>query len=135
MLLPAVALALVISFSAITGASAQSTDVASPVLKDAQGNELSKGSAEKLMVISVTTSNSMDDPVPFVAIIESRDGSGVTQLLGFSTGSIEDGSQSETGISWTPQEAGSYQLRTFLISGFEDPEILTGVRTSPVVIE
>lgn len=73
--------------------------------------------------------------MPFVAIIESRDESGTTQLLGFSFGSIEDGSQSETGISWTPEKAGDYQLRTFLISGFENPQVLTVVRTSDVVIE
>ena len=69
-----------------------------------------------------------------MAIIESRDESGTTQLLGFSFGSIEDGSQSETGISWTPEKAGDYQLRTFLISGFENPQVLTVVRTSDVVI-
>jgi hypothetical protein len=132
------ALASIIVISVIQNASGQGPDgpaTSSPVLKDAQGITLSSGSEGQLTIISITAFNGSDDPVPFVAIIESRDESGTTQLLGFSIGSVEDGAQSEAGISWTPEKAGDYQLRTFPISGFENPQVLTAVRASDVVIE
>ena len=96
---------------------------------------LSGGSEGQLLVISTTAVNNSDDPLQFTAIIEARDENGVTQFLGFSIGRLEASGQSEIGISWTPEYVGRYQLRTFLISGFQDPQILTVAETNDVVIE
>lgn len=132
----AVALAAIIIPIFVQNALAQSSpSVTSPVLKDQQGNVLSEGSEGQILVLSTTAANSSDDPLQFVTIIESRDEGGVTQFLGFSIGQLEANAQSEIGISWTPQNAGNYQLRAFLLSGFPNPQILTTVKTSDIVIE
>lgn len=89
----------------------------------------------QLVVLSTTVSSTKDDPQPFVAVMEARDGAGMTRFLGFAIGSIEAGSTSEIGISWTPEEAGNYELRAFLVSGFENPQLLTAVATSDALVE
>jgi hypothetical protein len=108
--------------------------ITSPVLKDQQGNILSQGSEGQILVLSTTAANSVDEPLQFVAVIESRDENDMTQFLGFSIGRLEANTQSEIGISWTPENAGDYQLRAFLLSGFPNPQILSTIQTSDVVI-
>ncbi len=130
-----IALMVIIPVSIQNVLAQSSPSVTSPVLKDQQGNVLSRGSDGQILVLSTSALNNSDDPLQFVAIIESRDKDGVTQFLGFSIGRLEANAQSEIGISWTPQNAGNYQLRAFLLSGFPNPQILTTVETSDIVIE
>jgi hypothetical protein len=66
--------------------------------------------------------------------MEARDGNGITTLLEFQLGTVRSNDFIEVGMSWRPAEEGNYQLRTFLISGFERPEIISGVRTSDVIV-
>jgi hypothetical protein len=127
-------------FSLAQNASAQSDastspGVMDPVIKDQQGNVLSGGSEGQLLVISTVARNNGNDPMEFVTVIEARDENGVTQFLGFSIGRLEAFSGSEIGISWTPANAGDYQLRTFLLTGFQNPQLLTGISSSDIVIE
>ena len=135
----AFALAFTVSTCIMQNASAQtslgSMSLTSPVMKDAQGTLLSSAPEGQFVVLSTTVTNTRGEAQPFVAIMEVRDQDGATQFPGFSIGNLEDNGTSEIGISWTPENAGDYQLRAFLISGFEDPEILTVAETSDAVIE
>jgi len=105
-----------------------------PVLKDVTGRELSEVCSGTQAIVTSVLSNTVDDSLPFVQIIEVRDSSGVTQKLDFQTGTLSARGQSEVGSSWTPEQPGSYSLRTFSISNLNNPQILSEVKESPVTV-
>jgi hypothetical protein len=80
------------------------------------------------LVLSTSAENNLGSQ-EYVVIIEARDENGVTVFLGLQSGS----SNIET--SWTPEEAGNYQIRAFAISSLEAGHVLSGVAVSntPVV--
>lgn len=108
--------------------------VTSPVLKDADGEILTSGSMGSTVFISFDAVNGQDIPLAFMAIMEARGEDYVTYFLGLQEGLAPPGDFTEVTAAWTPEKAGNYQLRTFLISGFENPMVLSEVRTSDVVI-
>lgn len=70
-----------------------------------------------------------------LVIIEVRDSiDGTTVLLDWQNGTIQPDGSTQVGVSWVPQHAGEYELRTFAISGFDNPEILSSVSSSEVTI-
>ena len=86
-------------------------------------------------VVSSTFRN--NDPVHdgvATFIVEVRDPNGLTILLNFQSGILNAGGKANVGVSWTPLQAGTYQLRTFAISSFEDPRILSSISSSEVAI-
>src|SRR5207247_8252838 len=56
------------------------------------------------------------EPLPFVAIIETRDSEGATLSIAFQSGTLMANERAAIGTSWTPPEAGIYYLRAFAIS-------------------
>ncbi|MEW6604170.1 MAG: hypothetical protein AB1351_05720 [Thermoproteota archaeon] len=103
-----------------------------PVLKDMSGNELSAARVGQLTMISTTAVNSHIYDLPFVAIIEVRDEDGVTVYLEWQKGTLDPNSRAEIGISWIPERAGEYEIRTFLVSHLAEPQILTMVSTTEI---
>jgi hypothetical protein len=61
----------------------------------------------------------------FVQIVEVRDSKDVTAYLAWSSGVLQPYDNTTIGVSWIPSVADDYQIRTFIIDGFEDPEVLT----------
>jgi hypothetical protein len=43
--------------------------------------------------------------------------------------------QAEISLSWTPDMAGEYRLRTFMISGFVNPQVLTIAADNTAIVE
>jgi hypothetical protein len=123
------------SASGQTSSAIEGMDASAPVLKNAAGQLLDSTSDGQLVVLSTTVSSTKEEPQPYVAIMEARDEAGMTRFLGFAIGDLAGNSQSEIGISWTPEEAGSYELRTFLVSEFENPQLLTAVATGAALVE
>jgi hypothetical protein len=105
-----------------------------PVLKDVTGRELDEVCSGTQAIVTTVLSNTVDDVLPFVQIIEVRDSSGVTQKLDFQTGTLSAGGQSEVGSSWTPDQPGSYSLRTFAISNLNNPQVLSDVKETPTTV-
>jgi hypothetical protein len=71
--------------------------------------------------------NNDDKPVQFVVFLEIRDSAGVTVFLQFHIGAVEGRfghNTREMASSWQPEKAGEYELRTFAISNFTNPEVL-----------
>jgi hypothetical protein len=101
-----------------------------PVMKDPTGNNLSSASAGQLVMLSSTILNNNDIELPFTAFIEVRDEKGATVYLQWQTGKVNPNGESEVGLSWTPEKAGEYEFRTFLISNFTRPQILTAAESS-----
>lgn len=65
-------------------------------------------------------------------IIEVRDASGIMVQIAWQSGVVEVGGLMSVGVSWMPKYAGTYELRTFVISGLENPHILSTVSSSKV---
>ena len=132
------ALALFIVFSLILPYPIFATSVSNtpsvPVMRDASGNNLSSASIGQLVVISTTIVNNRDAEMPFVAFIEVRDGKGVTVYLQWQMGTMNPDGQSEVGLSWVPESAGTYQFRTFFISDLLDPQILSPIASGEATV-
>ena len=74
------------------------------------------------------------EEIPFVAIIEVRDSSGVTVSIGWQSASLPAHGQTEVGMSWLPKDPGNFQVRTFLISDLLSPQVLSEVASTMVTV-
>jgi len=110
------------------------TQVSAPELQDVTGKKLTEVSAGQQVVLSTTVINKNDAPQPFVALVEVRDSSGVTVYLAWQTGTLSANGQTNVGLSWTPENSGSYEVRTFVISNLSTPTVLSKVSTSNVTV-
>ncbi|HEY8140292.1 MAG TPA: hypothetical protein VIE86_04345, partial [Nitrososphaera sp.] len=113
------------------------TDVITPTepeLKDVTGRVLDEVCTGTQAIITTSLVNTVDDATPFVQILEVRDASGVTQKLDFQTGTLAARGQSEVGSSWTPDQPGSYTLRTFSVSNLNNPQVLSDVKETPTTV-
>jgi micrococcal nuclease len=90
---------------------------------------------QQLVITTIVThGENPNGPIPYMVFIEVRDSYGITEFLSYQSGKISDGGQTEVGTSWTPHKAGTFLFRTFAISNFEEPQILSMVSTSSAVI-
>jgi hypothetical protein len=105
-----------------------------PSVKDVTGNTLDEVSAGQQVVLSTTIVNNNAQSQPFVGIVEVRDSSGITVFLAWQTGTLNPSGQTEVGLSWTPDNAGEYTVRTFVISNLSNPQILSLVKESTITV-
>ncbi len=117
--------------------ASESVLVSSPVALDDSGETLESLEVGKQVKVSVALHNGYDDDRQFVAIIEARslDDGGITQFLAMTNGTVSGKGWIEAGFSWLPEQAGKYQLRTFVIDTIVEPRILTPVMTSEIVAQ
>jgi hypothetical protein len=90
--------------------------------------------AGKQAMLSVEITNPNANPQPLVQLVEVRDTNGVTVFLAWQSMVVDPSGQTEIGVSWTPDRADSYQIRTFAVSGFENPRVLSTVQSTDVTI-
>jgi hypothetical protein len=102
-----------------------SAGASAPSVRDVSGGAVDDVSVGQQVVLTTQVSNNIDDELPFVALVEVRDSSGITIYLAWQTGVLDAGDRSEVGLSWTPEEPGDYQVRTFVISSLNNPQVLT----------
>lgn len=90
---------------------------------------------DNMVVVTAVRNNDEIHDREALVIIEVRDiTDGTTVSLDWQTGTILSGSRMDAGFSWVPQHAGEYELRTFGITSFEEPEILSSISSSEVSI-
>jgi hypothetical protein len=113
---------------------ADSTTVTPPTPRDVTGDELDEVSAGQQVVLTTNVVNNQGAPQPFVALLEVRDSNGVTIFLAWQTGTLPANDQTQVGLSWTPEEPGNYEVRTFVISDLNNPRVLSLVATSDITV-
>lgn len=106
-----------------------------PMLKNLAGEEITDVEAGHLVVLTTEIKNNNPRVQPFTALVEVRDSQDVTVYLQWQIGILNPSGTTEIGLSWTPEEAGDYRLRTFLISDFENPAVLSPVVTSEISVQ
>ncbi len=105
-------------------------DIVSPLsigLESIVGDPLRIVRVGDQVAVDVELRNQDSAVQPYAAIIEIRDSDGVTLSLDWVEGSINGKNLTNVGISWTPEEAEVYELRTFVITNLTSPEILSQV--------
>ena len=119
-----------------TPALAQETNLQpdTPQLKNQTGQVLNNAVTGELAIITTRINSNSTQNESFIAMVEARNSIGITELLEFQTGQVRGGNV-EVGISWTPEEPGEYELRTFLLTDLQDPQILSDVTTKIITVE
>lgn len=116
-----------------TGTAA--TTPSAPAIKDVFGQEMVGDlTVGRQAVLSTTIRNNNANLQQFLSIVEVRNSNQVTESLDWQTGTLNPDGSAEVGISWMAERSGTYQIRAFVISGFEEPEILSRVVISEVVV-
>jgi hypothetical protein len=80
-------------------------------------------SPARFVVLNATNDNNFEQP--FTMLVEIRDENDLTIYMSFLIGTLNPNAVSEMGISWTPQYVGEYEVRSFAITNFTKPEILS----------
>jgi hypothetical protein len=86
------------------------------------------------LVLSASVANNRGDVQPFVAILEVRNAEGVTVFLSSEHGTLSSNGSSGIEIVWKPAAQGDYTIRTFVISGFDEGEVLSTIAVSEASI-
>jgi hypothetical protein len=118
------ALLLAQPWSAVAG-QGKSLPFNSITLKDSYGNTVALARTSEQVVIGITVVNNFEHELDVTAVIEARDAEGTTQYLAFQSNRLDVGNRVDIGTVWIPSKAGDYKLRTFLITGLTNPQVLS----------
>ncbi|MCI0559241.1 MAG: hypothetical protein MN733_12160 [Nitrososphaera sp.] len=109
-----------------------------PQLLDVDGHQLDYITVGHQGVIRITINNNLELVQPFVLLTEVRDGVGVTEFIALDHGFLQSDSRRVIEFNWVPEigcseDSGGcnpdYEIRAFVISDYEKPQVLTGVQT------
>jgi len=121
-------------FSVLIGGTGGEVTVIPPAAEDVSGNPVSEINAGKQVILTTTVTNVNAQSQPFVALIEVRDSNDITVYLAWQTGTLPANGKADIGLSWTPDFADSYEVRTFAISSLSNPQILSEISSSQITV-
>jgi hypothetical protein len=127
-------LLLVQPWSAVAG-QGKSLPFTSITMKDSYGNTVALARTSEQVVIGIKVDNNFERELDITAVIEARDAEGTTQYLAFQSNTLDVGNTVDIGTVWIPSKAGDYNLRTFLITGLTNPEVLSEAVETTVKVE
>lgn len=87
------------------------------------------------VVLSTNVQSHLNETSTFAVIMEARDSDGVTQFLDSQFGLILPDAMANVGFSWTPDKAGTYEVRTFVVSGTVNPQVYSPVASSYLTVK
>ena len=112
----------------------ESTKATPPQVKDTTGTALSNVVVGVQVVLTTRIDNSLVVDRPFTALMEVRDAFGITVFLAWQTGVLNPEGDAEVGLSYTPAEPGRYMVRTLVVSDITNPQILSQVEQSELIV-
>ncbi|MGH9909088.1 MAG: hypothetical protein ACRD32_00440 [Nitrososphaerales archaeon] len=95
-----------------------------PRVVDAFGNELDEVSVDQQVQITADLANGQDRDQRFAYLVQISKG-GVTYSLSWITGSLAPGQALNPAQSWTPTEAGTYDVQIFVWESVDNPDALS----------
>jgi hypothetical protein len=119
----------------VGGVPGGTATVSPPAPQTPAGQPVTTVNDGQQVVLTTNVRNTSPESMPFVALIEVRDSSGITVYLAWQTGTLGGNQQTQVGLSWTPDQAGDYTVRTFVISSLQNPRILSPVAESEITVE
>ncbi len=135
-----IAFIFLLAFSQTASSFASSLDSVSlslPALKSTDGSPIFVVKPGQQALIHITVTNNESVSQPFTAIVEVRDEDGITLNLQWQTGTLEPNGSKDIAMSWTADSGSEFEeitIRAFAITDFENPQVLSGVRTSSFLI-
>lgn len=112
----------------------ESITVSPPIITDNEGNSLDVITVGKQVTISRSFSPIVESPRQFLALFEIRDSNGVSVYIAWHTGIVNPENDVVVGVSWMPEEVDEYDIRTFLISNWTNPEVLSAVGSTYIKV-
>ena len=107
----------------------------SPVVMDSKFNQLDFALVGQQLILSTGFANTKDIELEYVILTEARNEMGVTVFLESRWGNVISGKDAEIHHIWRPEESGTFELRSFLMSADCFPDILTPVNISKVAVK
>jgi len=118
----------------LIGGTGGEATVTPPAAEDVSGNPVSEINAGEQVILTTAVTNENAQSQPFVALIEVRDSNDITVYLAWQTGTLPANGRADIGLSWTPDFADTYEVRTFVISSLSSPQILSEIATSQITV-
>jgi hypothetical protein len=115
-------------------------DVTIPRIMDVNRHNASKSEiqvGEQVQISTLVESNDRRDLegtsfVVFFSIVDSTD---VTVYIALQSGLLKGGCSTEAGFSWMTDQTGNYTIKTFAISSWLNPSVVSGsVQTAQIVV-
>jgi hypothetical protein len=107
-------------------------------LVDVNGQAISSVHVGQQAVVQIVLDNAINSNLPFVVLIEIRNGGGITEYLAWHSGKVAANGTYRSETSWMPSKGcfGSdinwrctYEIRTFVVSNLTNPQVLSDVVT------
>ncbi|WP_337862365.1 hypothetical protein [Nitrososphaera sp.] len=111
-----------------------STTPSKPSLVNVDGSSVREVTAGQQVVITTTIKNNDDQPRPATVIVEVRDADDITVYLQWQTATIAASGDVNVGLSWIPDGAGTYTIRTFVVDDLSTPAILSDIVESEITV-
>jgi hypothetical protein len=105
-----------------------------PIVYDMNGSVVQNSIVGQTVVISNNFTNNGATEIEFTLLVEVRDESGITQYIAWQSSTASPASTKIMGVSWTPNSAGVYHIRTFPISTLTNPQVLGSVETARHIV-
>ena len=99
-----------------------------------QGQNVPSVTSGSQIVLQSTLVNNQPGPQPYAAIVEVRDSNDITVSLQWQTGTLPQGGSQGIGVSWTPDQPGTYHVRVFVLTNLSNPQVLSPTTTSDIVV-
>ncbi len=114
------------------GGISDTIEISEPVLIGSRGEEIFQVPAGQNSAILIQVISGLDLPVQVVAIIEVRDSSDISHVIQFRELTIGANTIVNVTVPWTPSAEDQYQLRAFVISEWQSPQVMSIVRAAEV---
>ena len=101
---------------------------------DSFGNTLDVVSVDSQIQLAADLTNNQDKAQEFAYLIQIQNESGVTVSLNWITGSLTAGQSLSPASSWTPTEAGTYEVTAFVWESIENPTALSPTSTIAITV-
>ena len=101
---------------------------------DSFGNTLDAISVDSQIQLEADLTNNQDKAQEFAYLVQIQNESDVTVSLNWITGSLSAGQLLSPASSWTPTEAGTYDVTAFAWESIENPTALSPTATIAITV-
>ena len=101
---------------------------------DTFDNSIGAASVGQQIVITADLSNGQDRDQDFIFLIQVQDENGVTVSLNWVLGTLAADQSFSPGASWTPTEAGTYDVTAFVWESIDNPTALSPTATIAITV-
>ena len=101
---------------------------------DTFDNSIGAASVGQQVVITADLSNGQDRDQDFIFLIQVQDENGITVSLNWVLGTLAADQSFSPGASWTPTEAGTYDVTAFVWESIDNPTALSPTATIAITV-